>query len=86
MIPSRDIKDQKILKSNWMRGTPGHTQRKVVITVPSLNNYLQAKKQLRYQLTFSQNVDKKNPAISLERHHWAHTTKTGSLKSSMQKM
>ena len=30
LIPSRDINNQKILQSNWMRGTTSHTQSKEV--------------------------------------------------------
>ena len=29
LIPSRDIDNQRILESDWPKGTPGHTQQKV---------------------------------------------------------
>ena len=32
LIHSRDIDEQRILESNWIRGTPGLTQTKVVVS------------------------------------------------------
>ena len=32
LIPSKDIDEQRILQSDWIRGTPGHTQSKVVVS------------------------------------------------------
>ena len=31
-IPSRDVDDQKSLRSDWVRGTTGHTQPKEVVS------------------------------------------------------
>ena len=32
LILCRDIHNQRILQSDWIRGTPGHTQQKVVVS------------------------------------------------------
>ena len=42
LTPSRDIKNHRILESNWTRGTPGQTH--PILVLPSLDDYLQAEK------------------------------------------
>ena len=45
LISLKDIVDQRILQSDWTRGTPRHTQPKMaVLDVPSLEKYPQVKK------------------------------------------
>ena len=38
LLPCRVIGDQKIMQSNWRRGTTGHTQTKVVVSDANFKN------------------------------------------------
>ena len=64
IVASSDIDVQRILQSDWMRGTPGHTQPKVVLAdlhpknrdIDSFFPDLHAI-DIRYELILSRNID-----------------------------
>ena len=53
LILSRDIDYQRILESDWAKGTPGHTQKRVVILDTTFPWWLSQYKYKRYQLVIS---------------------------------
>ena len=75
MILSRDIDDQKILQSDWIRGTTGHTRSKVVVLDNTfLQGSLLCKISKRLIDSFQKNWWSKNTAIWLLEnilgHNW----------------
>ena len=76
LIFSQDIVDQRILQSDWTRGTTGYTQPNSSVSHHALpQSLILCKKTKTYWWS-------KNPAIWLdERHIWPHPIKKGSLKS-----
>ena len=54
LIFSKNIDDQRILKSDWTRGTTGHIQQKVVVTDAT---FLSMAKNLRDQFIPSRDID-----------------------------
>ena len=81
LIHSWDIDDQRILQSDWMRSTLGHTQPKVVAADPASPWWLPTSKNIKISIdSFLWYRWLKNPAIWFnERCSWPHPTKSSSL-------
>ena len=77
LILSRDLDDQRILQSDWMRDTLGKKIASLRYYLPLMIISMQIE-YWEYQLTFSRD---KSPAIWLdERYNWPHPTKSGSFR------
>ena len=76
LIPFRDTADQKILKSDQKRSTPGHTQSKVVVIDVIIPWWpFPCKKKLRFWLAFFQNIDNQRILQSnWTKHNCPHPT------------
>ena len=57
MILSKDIDDQRILPSDWMKGTISNPQSKVVVSDATYTWWFFHTKNLRYQLIASRDID-----------------------------
>ena len=56
-ISSRDIDDQRILQSDWMRDQTGHTQTKVVVSDTNFFGAHFHEKNLRDNFILSRDID-----------------------------
>ena len=56
VIPSRDISDQWILKSDWTRATPGYTQPRVVVLDATFPWLLSLCKRSNISIGFSSDI------------------------------
>ena len=77
MILSTDINDQRILQSDWARGTTGRTQPKVVVSGATFTSWLSLCKKSKISSdSFLRYWWRKNPAIGLvKKNNWPHPTK-----------
>ena len=75
LILSRDLDDQRILQSDWMRDTLGKRIASLRYYLPLMTISMQIE-YWEYQFIFSRDM---SPAVWLdERQNWPHPTKSGS--------
>ena len=81
MIPSWDINDQRILESDWTRGTTGNTQLKLVVSDPFFLWWLSPSKKNIVSIDSMQIYWwSKNSATCLnDTHNWPNPNRSGSL-------
>ena len=88
LISSRNTDDQRILESDWTRGTPGHTQPRVEVLCTTFPWWLSLSKKSKMSISpFQWHCWLKNCIFWLvERHNWPQPTKSGSLRSYLSLM